>query len=120
MPQAPASPRCSAILATQHKYRIPLAQARKDPAVERRVRLWMADCAAHALLLFYKISPADIRPAQAIEAARAVAGAAARAVAGAAAGAAAWDAEQGWQFDRLVLWFSEDEPEMLPLPEPGA
>ena len=148
------------------------AQARKDPAVERRVRLWLADCATRVLPIFYKVFPADLRPAQAIEAARAfangkisakelaaawaaaraaardatwdparavagaAAGAAARAATWAAARAAAWDAaryaawdvardvarsaECEWQFDRLVLWFSEDEPEMLPLPEPGA
>lgn len=27
-----------------------------------------------------------------------------------AAGAAAGDAEERWQFDRLVLWLSEEEP----------
>lgn len=30
--------------------------------------------------------------------------------AGAAAGDAAGDAEERWQFDRLVLWLSEEEP----------
>ena len=140
------------------------AQARKDPAVERAVRLWLADCAAHVLHIFYKVAPADLRPAHAIEAARTfasgeigdaardaaraaaraaagaaargaawnAAGDAARAAAGAAARAAArgaawdaawhaaWDAESEWQFGRLVLWLSDDEPEALPLPEPGA
>ena len=147
------------------------AQAREDPAVERRLRLWLADCAAHVLPIFYKAAPADPRPAQAIKtsrafangevsdaardaawaaarvAARAAAGDAAWAAAWAAAGDAAWaaagaaagdaaraaagdaaraaagdaarDAESAWQFDRLVLWLSDDEPEVLALPEPS-
>ena len=127
------------------------AQARKDPAVERRLRLWLADCAARVLPIFYKVAPSDLRPAQAIEAARAfangevsdAAGDAARAAARdaarataraaardaawdaardaarAAARAAAWDAESAWQFGRLVLWLSDDEPEVLALPEPS-
>ena len=56
--------------------------------------------------------------------------------AGAAAGTAAWDAawvaawdaawvaarvaaraaEEAWQFDRLIAWFSDDEPQVWPLP----
>jgi hypothetical protein len=103
------------------------AQARKDPAVERRLRLWMSDCAAYVPPVFYRVAPADLRPAQAIEAARAFANgeisSAARAAAWDAAWAAAWDAaraaESNWQFDRLVLWLSEDEPEVSPLPEPS-
>jgi hypothetical protein len=34
-----------------------------------------------------------------------------------AASAAAEAAEKEWQFDRLVLWLSDDEPEDLPLPK---
>ncbi|MEL6569373.1 MAG: hypothetical protein AAFQ22_13215, partial [Pseudomonadota bacterium] len=30
---------------------------------------------------------------------------------------AARDAEEQWQFDRLVAWLSEDEPQPLDLPE---
>ena len=58
-----------------------------------------------------------------IEAARRdadAAGDAAWAAAGAAAGdaarAAAWDAEQAWQFDRLILWLGDNEPQDWPLP----
>jgi hypothetical protein len=54
-------------------------------------------------------------------AARAAAGDAAWAAAGdaarAAARAAAGDAEEQWQFDRLILWFSDNEPDDWPLPE---
>ena len=46
---------------------------------------------------------------------------AARAAAGdaawAAARAAAWDAEKAWQFDRLIEWLSDEEPEPLELPK---
>lgn len=44
------------------------------------------------------------------------AGEAARAAARGAAWAAAGDAEEKWQFDRLVEWFSDNEPEPWPLP----
>jgi len=50
-------------------------------------------------------------------AARDAAGVAARVAAGVAARAAAWDAEEQWQFDRLVAWLSENEPEPLALPD---
>jgi hypothetical protein len=54
-------------------------------------------------------------------AAWAAAGDAARAAAWAAAWAAAGDAaraaEEQWQFDRLILWFSDNEPDDWPLPE---
>jgi hypothetical protein len=125
------------------------ALSRNNKDVERRLRLWVADCAANVLRLFEKERPTDQRPRKAIiasrqfargevraaawDAARAAAGAAAgaaawtaawdaaRAAAGAAAGAAAWTAawtaEQDWQFDRLVLWLSENEPDDWPLPE---
>lgn len=46
------------------------ALARHDPDVERRLRLWMADCAAHVLHIFERESPTDMRPREAIVAAR--------------------------------------------------
>lgn len=30
---------------------------------------------------------------------------------------AAWDAEEQWQFDRLIAWLSDDEPADWQLPE---
>ncbi|MGB0854882.1 MAG: putative immunity protein, partial [Pikeienuella sp.] len=67
--------------------------ARKDKDVERRLRLWMADCAARVLHIFEKDHPTNVRPREAIEAGRQYArgeiDAAARAAAGAAARAAA-------------------------------
>ena len=113
------------------------AMARTDKDVERRLRLWLTDCAARVLHIYEKTEASDA-PRNAIIAARqyarvaardagAAAGAAARA-AGAAAGAAAWDAawvaarvaaraaEEAWQFDRLIAWFSDDEPQVWPLP----
>ena len=125
--------------------------AKTDPDVERRLRLWMADCAARVLHIYERTETSDA-PRDAIIAARrfargeidatardaawAAARAAARAAAWtaaraaaraaawtaawdaarAAARAAAWDAEERWQFDRLVLWLSEDEPQEWPLP----
>ncbi len=66
----------------------------------RTIRLFAADCAEHVLHLFEQRHPDDIRPRQAIAAARAFARGeidqqaltAARAAAGDAAGDAAWDA----------------------------
>ena len=49
------------------------ALSRINPDVERRLRLWMADCAAHVLPIFEKVSPNDNRPRDAILAARAFA-----------------------------------------------
>ena len=105
-------------------------QARNDKDVERRLRLWLADCAAHVLHIYEKDYPDDRRPRDAIAATRAYArgnitaaawGAAwaaardaargaARAAARDAAWAAASDAEEKWQLDRLVLWLSGKEP----------
>ena len=152
-----------------------VAVARVRPAVARRMRLWMADCAAHVLRI-YERSGGSTAPREAIVAARryargeidAAAGnaawdaargstrdyakptaarcaawsaataawvparraamgtvwSAAIAPAGEAAGSAAedagpaaWDDERAWQFDRLVLWLSPEEPEYWPLPE---
>lgn len=95
------------------------ALARENPDVERRLRLWMADCAARVLHIYEKTesSPA---PRNAIVAARQFArgeiDAAAWAAAWAAARAAAWAAEEAWQFDRLIAWLSDDEPQDWPLP----
>jgi hypothetical protein len=74
--------------------------ARTDKDVERRLRLWLADCAARVLHIYEKNYPEDARVRDAIVTARqfargeigAAAGAAAGDAAGAAAGAAAWDA----------------------------
>ena len=151
--------------------------AMTDTDVERRLRLWLADCAAHVLHIYERIGKSkaprdaivaarqsargdigadDLTAARAAawaavrdagnaamdaawEAARAAAWAAVwvavrdvvRAAARAAARVAAWDAardaawfavrdvawdaEEAWQFDRLVLWLSDEEPEDWPL-----
>ena len=77
--------------------------ARSNPDVERRLRLWLADCAA-CVLHIYEKTGGSLAPRAAIvasrqfargeitDAARAAAGAAAWAAGWAAAGAAAWDA----------------------------
>lgn len=96
------------------------AMSRSNKDVDRRLRLWMADCAARVLHIYERQAPADHRVRNAIVAARRFARGeidAARAAAGAAPWAAAWDAEEAWQFDRLVLWFSDPEPVDWPLPE---
>ena len=153
------------------------ALAREDKDVNRRMLLWIADCAAHVLHIYEK-SGASTAPRDAIAAGRkfargeigdddrASASAAAsdaawaarvvsdaatdsaryaasyaasyaartawnaasdaawavRAVARPARAAsytawAAWAAEQQWQFDRLVLWLSDEESEDWPMPE---
>lgn len=97
------------------------ALARKDADTERRVRLWMADCAARVLHICEKTESSDA-PRKAIIAARQfargeideAARAAARAAAWDAARAAAWDAEQDWQFDRLIERLT-GEPDDIPL-----
>jgi hypothetical protein len=72
------------------------AVAQNDKDVERRMRLWLADCAARVLPIFEKECPDDARPRQAIIAARRFArgetDAAARAAARDAALNAAWAA----------------------------
>ena len=129
----------------------------KDAGIERRLRLWRADCAAHVLHLYERTGKSEA-PRNAIIAARqfargeidedertsacAAAGAAtwgvAQNAAWGAACAASWvalgpaqntakyaqnaagsacDAEETWQFDRLIAWLSDDEPEDWPLPE---
>ena len=99
------------------------ALSRKDRDVERRVRLWMADCAARVLHIYEKTEKSQA-PRNAIIAARqfargeidAAAMAAARDAARAAAWAAARDAERAWQFDRLVERLTS-EPDDVPLPD---
>ncbi len=129
------------------------AIARTNADVERRLRLWMTDCAAHVLHIYEHDYPSDQRPRNAIiatrqcargqigaaamaaawDAARDAAGAAAwdaagdaawpaaMAAAGTAAGTAAWaaagDAEEAWQFDRLVEWLGDKEPDDYPMPD---
>jgi len=111
------------------------ALSRKDADIERRLRLFAADCAAHVLHIYERSesSPAprnsiiasrqyargeiddaawDAARAAARDAAWDAAQAAARDAAGAAAGAA----EEAWQFARLVERLSENEPEDWPLP----
>jgi len=104
------------------------ALARNDKDIERRLRLWTADCAAHVLHIYEKTGGSNA-PRKAIVAARqfargeidAAAGdaawAAAWAAAGYAAGAAARAAEEQWQFDQRIDRL-EGEPEDWPLPEP--
>jgi len=119
------------------------ALARRDKDVERRLRLWMADCAAHVLHIYEQLGTSEAprnaiianrrfargeidasARAAAMDAARAAAWAAAwdaeDAAARAAARAAAWDAEEAWQLDRLVAWMSDDEPDDWPLPDRAA
>ena len=96
------------------------AVARSDRDVERRLRLWMADCAARVLHVYERENPDDDRVRNAIVAARKYARgeitAAARTAAQDAAKDGAWAAEEGWQLDRLVAWLSKNEPGDLPLP----
>ena len=87
------------------------AVARTNPDIERRLRLWMADCAARVLHVYEKTETSSA-PREAIVAARRFA----RGEITAAAWAAAWDAEEKWQFDRLIARLSDDEPEDWPLP----
>lgn len=49
---------------------IAFVKARKSEQIERRLRLWLADCAARVLHLFESHSPDDLRPRRAIQAAR--------------------------------------------------
>lgn len=46
------------------------ALARRDPDVDRRLRLWAADCAARVLHIFEREHPKDMRPRNAIISAR--------------------------------------------------
>ena len=112
------------------------AVAREDADVERRLRLWLADCAARVLHIYERGNRGDA-PRGAIIAARAFARGeisadamaaasdaaraaemAARAAASAAASAqsAARAAARAWQFDRLIARLSNPEPEDWPLP----
>lgn len=107
--------------------------ARTDQAVDRLLRHWQADCATRVSHIYECNYPHDIRVRNAIiatrdfadrkinaaawAAARAAAWAAARDAARDAARAAAWAAETEWQFDRLMMWLSGDEPKPLELPE---
>ena len=143
--------------------------AKKNKDVERRIRLWLADCAARVLHMYEANTKADYRPRDAIIASRAFArGEAstaawsaardaarsaaweaarsatweaawaaawsaawaaawaaaweaarevARSAAWEAAWAAAWSAEESWQFDRLIEWLSDKEPNDWPLPK---
>ena len=128
-----------------------------DAAIERRLRHWMADCAARVLHVFEKRTPGDFTVRTAIltarryargdadwtelRAAQSAAGRAAGRIGDSAAASAAWAAasatacsaamsarwaaatdapehlEQAWQFDRLVAWLSDPEPEELALPD---
>ena len=93
------------------------AMAQKNQDVERRLRLWTADCAARVLHIYEKTgkSPA---PRAAIVAARQFARGEISDVARAAAFDVARAAEEAWQFDRFVARMSDDEPEDWPLPSP--
>ena len=66
--------------------------AKKDQDVERKLRLFTADCAAHVLHIYEKSEGADTRPREAIEATRKFANGEIGAAAWDAAGAAARDA----------------------------
>lgn len=92
------------------------AVACTNPNVDRRLRLWMADCAARVLHIYEAAEKSDA-PRAAIVAARQYARGEIDDVAWDVARAAARDAEKSWQFDRLVLRLSEDEPLDWPLPD---
>ncbi|MDE2106950.1 MAG: hypothetical protein KGL39_57580 [Patescibacteria group bacterium] len=81
---------------------------------ERRARLFAADCAARVSHM-----ATDLRPQAAIVAARRFArgeiGEKELEAARVAASAAAWDAERKWQRERLLAWFSDNEPEDWPI-----
>lgn len=49
---------------------VAFALSRHNPDIERRLRLWTADCAAHVLHIFERERPTDTRPRTAILAAR--------------------------------------------------
>ncbi len=97
-----------------------------DKDIESLLRLWSADCAAHVLHLYEREYPTDMRPRDAIKATRQFTRGqiddAARAAAWAAAGDAAgdaWDAgaaEEKWQLERFIMWFSGQPPKDWPLP----
>ncbi len=103
----------------------------RDHGLDRKIRLFLCDCAAHVLHIFENRFPEDDRPRECIvfyrknpEAAWAVeaprAPWAAWAAGAAEAAWAAWAAEAAereWQYERLELWFSDNEPEPWPLPE---
>lgn len=92
-----------------------------DTDVERRLRLWVADCAAHVLGVFEAEKPDDMRPREAVIAARRYA----RGEIGDASLVAARDArdtrtiKKQWQLARLVEWLSDEEPKdwLLPVRE---
>jgi len=87
------------------------AVAGTDNSVERRVRHWMADCAARVLHIYESVYPDDMRVRAAVITARRLAEgeiighaarSSARAAASNAAWAAAWDAE--WDARRAAAW----------------
>jgi hypothetical protein len=82
------------------------AMSRTDKDVERRLRLWMSDCAARVLHIFEGEQPADLRPREAICAVRAYARGEIDAAAWAATREAAWDAAWAavWAAAREAAW----------------
>ncbi len=120
------------------------AYARTDRGTERRLRHWLGDVAARVLHIYEQVHPNDSRPRDAIQAAHDYAegriGDAALTAALDAARAAAWDAawdaaldaaldaaraaawdaaldaEEAWQFDRLIYWLTEPDPQPLEMP----
>lgn len=95
------------------------AVSRKDKDVERRLTLFLADCAAKVLHHFEREFPTDMRVRNCIIAqrqyARGAIDAAARAAWAARAARAARAASEQWQLERLILWLT-DEPSDWPLP----
>jgi hypothetical protein len=68
------------------------AAARVDPGIERRLRLWLCDCAMHVLHIYERDYPNDMRPREAVLIGRRFARKEVTVAARAAARAAAWDA----------------------------
>lgn len=92
------------------------AVSRKDKDVERRLTLFLADCAAKVLHHFEREFPTDMRVRNCIIAQRQYArGEIDEAARAAEAAEAAWAASEQWQLERLILWLT-DEPSDWPLP----
>ena len=81
---------------------------RLETWTDRTARLFAADCAEHVLPLFARECPDDMRPREAIAAARAYVRGEIGAATGDAAWAAAGAAERAWQTARLLAYAREE------------
>ena len=83
-------------------------RAAVEPERDYLARMIAADCAESVLHLFTAVRPDDLRPQQAIDAARAFARGEIDAAARAAAWDAAWDAERVKQSTIIRTWLSSE------------